>query len=321
MHTGIIPQMKMKAGFTLIELSIVLVIIGLIIGGILVGQNLINAAAIVAQISQMEKYNTAVYTFINKYGYLPGDVPDPIATRYGLNPRGQYAGEGDGNGLLEGVSQDAPASNSGVAMSAGETAMFWVDLSSAQLIDGGFTTASSTTPPASNYITLTSSPNLQAYFPAAKIGQGNYVYVYSGGWKLENITDFPGDGNNYFGISAVSILYGGSDAFAGIGSKPALTVQQAYSIDTKVDDGLPQSGSVQAIYDAGFAAWASGDSSMGAFSIAGGGLDPGFWGPTTRAVPYAPTNCYDNNGVAGPQQYSLVNSNSLNCALSLQFQF
>ena len=51
-------------------MSIVLVIIGLIVGGILVGQSLIAAAAVRAQISQIEKYNTAVNTFRDKYGGL-----------------------------------------------------------------------------------------------------------------------------------------------------------------------------------------------------------------------------------------------------------
>ena len=52
----------MKKGFTLIEMSIVLVIIGLIIGGVLLGRDLISAAAVRAQIAQIEKYNAAVNT-------------------------------------------------------------------------------------------------------------------------------------------------------------------------------------------------------------------------------------------------------------------
>ena len=65
--------MKQKA-FTLIELSIVLVIIGLIVGGVLVGQDLIKAAEIRAQVSQLEKFNTAVNTFHVKYNDIPGDI-------------------------------------------------------------------------------------------------------------------------------------------------------------------------------------------------------------------------------------------------------
>src|SRR5580693_9186033 len=64
---------SLTAGFTLIELSIVLVIIGLIIGGVLVGQDLINAAQARAIITDIERFNTAANTFESKYGCLPGD--------------------------------------------------------------------------------------------------------------------------------------------------------------------------------------------------------------------------------------------------------
>ncbi len=60
-------------GYTLIEMSIVLVIIGLIVGGILVGQNLIHSAKIRYTVSQYERFNTATNTFIGKYNCLPGD--------------------------------------------------------------------------------------------------------------------------------------------------------------------------------------------------------------------------------------------------------
>src|SRR3954463_15618522 len=67
-------QAAAKLGFTLIELSIVLVIIGLIVGGILVGQDLIKAAEIRATVGQIEKYNSAVNTFRTKYNGIPGDL-------------------------------------------------------------------------------------------------------------------------------------------------------------------------------------------------------------------------------------------------------
>lgn len=63
----------MKNGFTLVELSIVLVIVGLLIGGILVGQSLIESAKLNRVISQLSQYDVAVTTFYTKYKQLPGD--------------------------------------------------------------------------------------------------------------------------------------------------------------------------------------------------------------------------------------------------------
>lgn len=57
-----------ETGFTLVELSIVLVIIGLIIGGVMVGRDLIKTSEVRSQISQIEEFKTAVNTFKVKYG-------------------------------------------------------------------------------------------------------------------------------------------------------------------------------------------------------------------------------------------------------------
>lgn len=180
-----------KEGFTLIELSIVLVIIGLIVGGILAGQDLISAASIRAQISQIEKYNAAVRAFQGKYGYLPGDIPDPTASSFGFKPRGVVQGTGGGNGLIQsgGASGDLPE--------CGENGMVWVDLTTAALIGAGLTKNTVTCP--------IGSPTVDDVFPPAKIGNGNYVYVWSGGYSgAKN-----GNGINYFGVSSVTILGAG----------------------------------------------------------------------------------------------------------------
>src|SRR5688572_21710023 len=79
--------MLMKTrGFTLIELSIVLVIIGLLVGGVLVGRDLIKAAEIQKVISQAEQYKTVFYTFKNKYNCIPGDCRN--ATTFFGTPTG-----------------------------------------------------------------------------------------------------------------------------------------------------------------------------------------------------------------------------------------
>jgi len=83
-----------RAGFTLLELSIVLVIIGLIIGAILVGKDLIKAAELRAFVSQIEKYNTAFATFKLKYDCVAGDCANTTDYFPSLI-------NGDGNGLID----------------------------------------------------------------------------------------------------------------------------------------------------------------------------------------------------------------------------
>ena len=73
-----------KSAFTLVELSIVLVIIGFITGGILLGKDLIHSAEIRSQVSQLQRFDSAVTTFKLKYGYLPRDISNADAIAFGL---------------------------------------------------------------------------------------------------------------------------------------------------------------------------------------------------------------------------------------------
>ncbi len=299
-------------GFTLIELSIVLVIIALVVGGILVGQDLIRGSAARAQMAQVESYSTAAHVFRGKYGYLPGDIKDPEASNLGFAGRGQYAGQGDGNGLLEANYVNAAGFNYGTKGGEGETSMFWVDLSVAKLIDGSFGTASAITVPASSV----SGTGIQLYMPPAKIGNGNYVYVWSGGWN--SLGPGTGNGVNYFGLSAITMIEGIGGSVGRLDGSPKLTVMQAYSIDKKMDDGYPQTGRVIALY-------VNGNIGAGAYWAAGGGAQGASSGnaPTTAATAGSATTCYDNGSLAGALQQYSVKQNSgagANCALSFQFQ-
>jgi len=275
------------AGFTLIEMSIVLVIIGLVVGGVLVGQDLIRAAYVRATISQIEKYNTAVNTFYGKYQALPGDLNQSTATTFGFSARGALPGEGDGNGIIQCYFVTMAR---GIIEANGEEGMFWVDISSStagDLIEGNFSTASFTLlSPASASGTI-----INQYFPEAKLGGGNYIVVWSGG---SNEAGNP-DGRNYFGLSRISQIISGVAL-----QTSGLTVGQAYNIDRKMDDGLPTSGRVSAM------------------------LHGNFWdGVPSLPIATTTTTCYDNgNNAANPTIYTMSQNNGafLNCVLSFLFQ-
>lgn len=281
-----ISSTSIKA-FTLIELSIVLVIIGLIVGGILTGRELIKNAEIRNLISQIDKLTTATNTFRVKYGYLPGDIPTPLATQFGFNARGPGAGQGDGNGIVTGYSG---AGN----VQAGESLVFWVDLSTAKLIPLGFTLA------VANQAGGVLSP-LDSYIPKANLGS-NYIYVYAGGAFGGGTYNL--NGTNYFGVSVITAV--NTEIFSDTG----LTVSQAYAIDTKTDDGMPQTGRVLAQYmnyalDTNTVTWAAGP----AKGTAG-----------TAAIAGSSTTCFDNNNIAGARVYSISqNTDNLNCALAFKF--
>src|SRR4051812_7793743 len=72
--------MRKQQGFTLIEIAIVLVIIGLLLGGVLKGQELINAARVRNVAAQLDGVKIAYLGFQDRYRQFPGDVTDTFAT-------------------------------------------------------------------------------------------------------------------------------------------------------------------------------------------------------------------------------------------------
>ena len=200
--------------------------------------------------------------------------------------------------------------------------MFWVDLSTAKLIDGNFSTATPAGTAAQH--SSISQSQMSLYLPTAKIGGGNYLYVFSlylGNYK---------GSTNYYGLSAAPSLAANTGGCGScLDTSPGLTVIQAANIDQKMDDGLPQSGKLLARYlnptltgPSGGGAWAAGGGNLGAYT--------GNSFPTTAATVGSSTTCYDNStsrdgqtaANGNPQHYSteMSGGTGINCALSFEFQ-
>jgi len=214
-------------GFTLIELSIVLVIIGLIVGGILVGQDMIKASEIRATVGQIEKYNSAVNTFRSKYNGIPGDLLQANAAAFGLFQMtvSPALGFGDGNGLLEGGA-------TGATVGMGETLAFWRHLSDANLIDGSLGTGSNGLIVAGTGLPTGDVSVMGQSLPPSKTTPAGYFIVYS-------VT-----GINYYQLGPVNQIASADGSYSW--GTSGLTPVQAYNMDVKLDDGMPNSGSVRA---------------------------------------------------------------------------
>jgi prepilin-type N-terminal cleavage/methylation domain-containing protein len=112
---------KSKQGFTLVEIAIVLVIIGLLLGGILKGQEMITQAKIKNIIADFSGVSAAYHGYQDRYRAQPGD--DKGATRWGLT-----AAASQGNGIIEGAWNTTTADT--------ESILFWDHLRRAGFVSG-----------------------------------------------------------------------------------------------------------------------------------------------------------------------------------------
>lgn len=114
---------RYQAGYNLVELAIVLVVIGLIAGGTLKGLELVDNAKIKSVAHQLNDIRLAATLFSDRYGALPGDYDQASQTLQG------DLKNGDGSGILTGNGLDFAASGQGH-----KAASFWTHLAAAKMI-------------------------------------------------------------------------------------------------------------------------------------------------------------------------------------------
>jgi prepilin-type N-terminal cleavage/methylation domain-containing protein len=201
----------MKKAFTLVELAIVIVIIGLLVGGVLAGQSLIETSRLNKEISELTSFRSAHYSFIGKYNCLPADCPN--AARFfdvaKCNSMVSFSlgCVGDGNGKYDFWSGTDSRS---------DPHRYWIHLELANFLKGAPKTGNESTYRPANF------SQFATHF-AAHGDAGSY----------------PNNLNKYNYIAFVGVLPGLC------GTCSILTPYQAGYIDEKLDDGKPHTGKLK----------------------------------------------------------------------------
>lgn len=213
--------MKNAYGFTLVEIAIVMVIIGLLIGGFFSGRALIEGMRINKTIQDLESIQTSAITFRDIYGRLPGDMPN-TASRLPSCTDLPCATGGNGNRVINGGAVTGP-STVVVLVDTAEVFTFWHHLQAADL---------------SHFkIHNTLDMNFKRGQPDSSIG-GGYRFI----GQLQ--TNWGGLSSPAHAIAITNSATGayGADTANWINNDCRLTEQ----IDMKMDDGFPYVGTVRA---------------------------------------------------------------------------
>lgn len=217
----------MGKGFSLVELSIVLVILGLLVGGILAGQSLIRASELRAVTTEQQRYRTATYAFRDKYFKLPGDF-DRATEVWGTAAAcpGDYTQpstdrstcNGNGDGLL---------SASSTASVGNERFRYWQHLANAGLIEGTYTGVSGSGSATNHHVR---GQNV----PASKLSGACWSHLHWASAVTGDVSSFDNPGG--------SRLFIGKDSTNGSCVQAFLKPEEAWNVDVKSDDGVPGTG-------------------------------------------------------------------------------
>lgn len=220
--------MKNQKGFTLVELAIVMIIVGLLIGGVLKGQELIENAKVTSTIATMKGYLAAQTTFVDTYGAMPGDMANADVRLKGCTAANDCA-PGNGNSIVGTLFQNftanggVPDLNSGGVGSANqENTQYWKHLALANLITG--------INPAAN----TTNPVWGETNPASPVS-GGYTIAY---WNYTSEPPIVVNGHAIF-LTRDTGEFAATTSGLGV-----VTAKAAANVDRKLDDGRPYTGSI-----------------------------------------------------------------------------
>jgi len=213
---------KKQAGFTIVEIASVLVVIGLLIGGVLKGAELIGNAKVNTAIKYIQQAESAALSFKDFYGFMPGDISaarapncDATTNCVGGNQNGAVAS-------TIGVDNFNWQSSLPAAGATMESHMFWKHLALADILSSVDERAN----PA--------NPQWNATHPSTPLG-GGFEFYYDGFIAI-------GPPGHILRISADGI-------FNTLGTvSGVLTPQQSARIDRKIDDGHPNEGLIFSDY-------------------------------------------------------------------------
>jgi prepilin-type N-terminal cleavage/methylation domain-containing protein len=236
-----LPLATIKKGFTLVELAMVLVIIGLFAGGILVGKDLIHAAEIRSQIKQFQEYEIAYNTFKIKYNCTVGDCPNATSLFGSTDSTGTAITNGNGNGRIDttlGTTFETCGSNWG---SSPEMYGVFQQLYIANLVS--FIPTSPT-----SYVLGASHPSTKLNVTAGLFFGADYNFLGSRHNSLISLRR---------GVNAVWLVRVNNSASicASDDDGGVFLATDLQQIDQKLDDGVPLSGKLIGFGGGGVSNW------------------------------------------------------------------
>lgn len=231
-------NIRKKSAFSLIELSIVLIIIGLLVAGVTGGASLIKSSELRSVIGEARAWAVSVNGFYNQFGYLPGDYSTAIGS----------ASVGDADSKIEYLNESTIA----------EGRAAWFQMKGAGVVDS---TVISSAPVATT--SVAGSVVFGSQVPSSKIKSSGWDFDYNT-TSLQNVVVLTGT------ISAAgtvaNTLVNGT-----VTSTGAITPTDALSIDSKVDDGKANTGKIRGVGATIAGATKCYDSVSGAYATENGG--------------------------------------------------